>query len=622
MSETDLPTAHEDGAAPLSRDLLADVMLAATLGRKVRKLITTPAVAAIVVVPTASCAAAVKDALHRLADHLLVHCVTEVRHSRYGTELDVVELLANGRTLVGVTQNIELLPVQLRHAAEMTLELVQPDVSMVRRVIRKVTGSIARGLDASDIAGRTLGEIAAAIRAGSTALECVTRLCRRPAIPVPLAGNSAPPLERLPLFGDARIWAGEMQDEFAHRRAGSVVGPVEGTLLHGAAGTGKTLLAAALAQSAGVPFLATSVGEWFRSDGHLDAVLRQAQYFFDSLAELDVAVGLIDEIDAIPDRTRLANGQNREYWNVLTDAILLMLTRAVERSRGLLIIGATNHMHRIDDALKRPGRLGRHVEVRPPETPAEFEALLTYYLGGELPPAELQLAATQVGRTTPAMVAAWANTARGAARRQNRPITLSDLLTAMLPPDRRTAAERQGTAIHEAAHAVCAAALGLVVERVSILEGEGKVGLTKIAPASNTPTLAQIEDHIVAILAGRAGDVLLGHGADAGARSDLALATQLLTATRTTYGLRDTLASRGDEEAVNTLLRADSRLLATVEADLDRLMRRTMEVVSARADDIRIVADALLARSVLLGADIAQIVPSTASTDERAGGAS
>src|SRR5690242_5005564 len=111
MSETDLPTAHENGAAPLSRDLLADAMLAATLGRKVRKLITTPAIAAIVVVPTASCAAAVKDALHRLADHLLVHCVTEVRHSRYGTELDVVELLANGRTLVGVTPNIELMPV-------------------------------------------------------------------------------------------------------------------------------------------------------------------------------------------------------------------------------------------------------------------------------------------------------------------------------------------------------------------------------------------------------------------------------------------------------------------------------------------------------------------------------
>ena len=65
MSEIEFPTAPEDGATLLSRDLLADAMLAATLGRKSRKLINTPAVAAIVVVPTASCAAAVKDALHR-----------------------------------------------------------------------------------------------------------------------------------------------------------------------------------------------------------------------------------------------------------------------------------------------------------------------------------------------------------------------------------------------------------------------------------------------------------------------------------------------------------------------------------------------------------------------------
>src|SRR5687768_84334 len=104
MSEIDTLNAADE--KPLSLDLLADAMLAATLGRKSRKLINTPAVAAIVLVPTASRAAAVKDALHRLADHLLVHSVIESRRNRYGTELDVVGLLAGGRTLVGVTQDI------------------------------------------------------------------------------------------------------------------------------------------------------------------------------------------------------------------------------------------------------------------------------------------------------------------------------------------------------------------------------------------------------------------------------------------------------------------------------------------------------------------------------------
>ena len=611
-------------AKKTARELLANALLGKVVGRRGRRLLSKSiGPVAIVVVPAAAYAEPVKQALRGLNAAAWVQTITEKKKSTiYAVDHELESYMDKGRPLVVITQDLGLVPSVVLAGADLHLRVYPPDAKIVRQVIKRITGGRGRDLTDADTQQKTFGEIAAAIRSGSTAAECVARLKRTPARPSGGEGeeNKALGLDVLPVFGEAKLWTVEVLVDIERMRRGEI-GPsdVESVLLYGPPGTGKTLLASALAKTANLPFFATSVASWFtQSDGHLDGVLKQAEAFFQTLLGNAPCVGLLDELEALPDRATL-DSRHREWWNSVVTGVMLMVSRLREAGKGVVLIGATNYLDRVDGALKRPGRIGRHILVRPPETEEEVAELIKFYAGNDLGEADVAYAAKLAGNTTPAAVEAWMKAARRAAREAERVEVIDDLISQIAPPDTRSERELFSCALHEAAHAVAALELGFELKSVSVIVEGNAGGQTLSRGKANMPTLADVENRVVMTLAGRAADQLLSGDADVGSMSDLEIATRVLVAARVSHGLRDSLVYRADEASFETLLRIDPLLLRQVDDDLTRLMQRTVALVQRRRGDIIALAEALVKRRFVSGTEAAAIVGHRASAGAAAG---
>ena len=407
----------------------------------------------------------------------------------------IIAHLAFGRSVVLITQDMSLVPPVVSAALDLTLVIEPPTAKHVRRVINLVTGGAARGLADADLAGWTFEQIVATIRPGSTARECVNRLKRERAVPNVTANDGTPDLGILPLFGPAKNWADEALRELERQRSGEIaLADIENVLLYGPPGTGKTLLAKSFAKTANLPFVATSMAAWFtESDGHLDGVLRQAEAFFQTLLDAAPCVGLMDEIEALPNRATM-NPQHREWWSGLVTGILLSVTKITEAKRGVILIGATNYRDQVDTALLRPGRLGRHVLVRPAESEDEVALLLRFHVGTDLTADEISRAAAAAGIPTAAEVECWVKAARRSAGAAERALAIDDLLRHMSQGDERTPAELYECALHEAGHAVAAIAMRFDLRSVSIIARGQSGGVTRWTAGQLFQNLGHVED--------------------------------------------------------------------------------------------------------------------------------
>jgi len=588
-----------------AQTLLVEAVLDAAVTGRLRRRLDARGVVAIIVVPDITWVTATRAHLDGRYPHDVVVSITE-KPKRYGSATDFRSAYGLGRTVMAVTQDPALLPEELTTAADLTIRLAAPDANVIRRVINRVTGGRARGLGDADLAGRSLSDLVAAIRPYSSAARCVARL-RAPRTSL-TATSTSPDLSVLPLFGEARVWASQALHEAGRLMRGEISSrDIEATLLYGPPGTGKTVLAGALARSAGMAFVSTSVADWFvQSDGGLGGVLRKGDAFFQQVLANAPAVGFLDEIDALPDRATL-EPDRREWWQSVVTGVMLMVTRTLASDKKIMLVAATNHPDHLDAALKRPGRFGRHVRVRPAETEEEVAAILAYHLRDDLDADAVARLAAVAGIPTAAEVEGWVKAARGVARAADRPLSAADVLAQLAPEsDDRSADELRLTALHEAAHAVAALHFGFELKRVTIT-GRGAIGgSTTWRPTGNVTRLDSIENQAVVTLAGRAADVVLGGSADGGAVADLTAVTTLLVTADASLGLRDTLVSRGAEVA--TLLRSDPALLRRTDEHLKRLLARATALVGSRRTEIGALADALLARRILSGSDVKAIL--------------
>ncbi|MFJ5488980.1 AAA family ATPase, partial [Hansschlegelia beijingensis] len=160
---------------------------------------------------------------------------------------------------------------------------------------------------------------------------------------------------------------------------------------------------------------------------------------------------------------------------------------------------------------------------------------------------------------------------------------------------------RRAIALHEAAHAVVGLTLGRKLLSVSIVSRGSTGGVTTFAADTGVLSRDDIERDVRTTLAGRAADVLFSGGATTGATSDLRHATALVTAIHASFGLADTLLSRLPPERAEEALALDAELRRIVSKDLDRLMRETMELVSAGEAEVRALAELLLEQRCLIG---------------------
>lgn len=325
----------------------------------------------------------------------------------------------------------------------------------------------------------------------------------------------------------------------------------KGVLLIGAPGTGKTLLARAVAGEAGVPFFSMSASEFVEMIVGVGAA--RVRDLFKQAREKAPAIIFIDELDSIGRaRGTVALGGSSEQEQTLNQILTEM--DGFTGREGIIVLAATNQPEVLDKALLRPGRFDRRVVVNLPDRNGR-EAILKVHTR-KVPLAD-SVSLSEIASATPGLSGADLRNlvneaALLAARREQDSVRQKDFMDALekivLGPERAlllSPQDRERIAYHEGGHAI----LGLVVpgadpvHRVTIVPRGQALGVTYQRPDSdryNYPE-AYLRARIIGILGGRAAEEIVYGTKTTGAESDIEQATNLARLMVTRWGMSDRL---------------------------------------------------------------------------------
>lgn len=427
-------------------------------------------------------------------------------------------------------------------------------------------------------------------------------------------------------LGEARRVVEDLITDLGEALAGRVAWDDvdRGMLLVGPPGTGKTMLARVIARECGVRFVNARIGDWMTGDANLGVVIQAMQQTFADARQYAPCILFLDEIDSLGNRQHF--GGRNESWDVAFLTAVLEQLQGFEATRGVFVIGATNHEEQVDPALRRAGRLDRVVRLEYPMV-TDLAQILDQYLApyratGRVD-ADVDVAAlgAVMAGSSGAQVAHHVRDAARRARRDGTPIATRHLLAAATHSPRRpipsqalTPAELERTAYHEAGHAVAqllARHLPFQLSVVSIVErGDGTLGFAGFVPGDTVGwTVAHYRDHLRLLLAGRAAEELrygpaeVSTGAGgASDRSDLAVATAVATRMLCEASLHDRgVGAWRRKPATGEDVTLVCGLLDHGYDDCRRLLRSQWRAVEA-------LAERLLADRQVLGSEAATIV--------------
>ena len=371
-----------------------------------------------------------------------------------------------------------------------------------------------------------------------------------------------------------------------------------GVLLAGAPGTGKTLLARAVAGEADVPFFSIAASEFVEAIVGVGAA--RVRDLFKDAKENAPAIVFIDELDAVG-RSRTSgiagfSGGNDEREQTLNQILTEM--DGFDSATSVIVIGATNRPDVLDQALLRPGRFDRRVAVQPPDR-AGREAILRVHTRGVPLGPDVDLA--RIAATTPGMVGAdLANlvneAALTAARRAHEVVQEEDFTDALerilLGAERRVMlsdADRRRTAYHEAGHAI----VGMLtpgadpVRKVSIIPRGMSLGVTFSAPDADRFNYLEPEilAKIKSALGGRAAEEIVFGEISTGAESDIEQLTALARQMVGRWGMSDAIGpvSVISRDGSGPFLPGASEVSAETQKLLDEEIRR---IVAEAHDEV------------------------------------
>ena len=393
----------------------------------------------------------------------------------------------------------------------------------------------------------------------------------------------------------------------AYRRMGAKM--PRGVLLAGAPGTGKTLLARAVAGEAGVPFFSASASEFIEMIVGVGA--SRVRELFAEARKVAPSIIFIDEIDTIGRARAGGSGMGGHDEREQTLNQILTEMDGFSGSEGVIVIAATNRADVLDPALTRPGRFDRVVNVSPPDR-AGREAILEIHTR-EIPLApDVDLG--QIARTTPGMTGAeLANLANEGAllavKRKQSQVTRSDLSEALekvqLGAERPLVMpeeERRRTAYHESGHAL----LGMLqpgadpVRKVTIVPRGRALGVTLSTPDADRYAYTEeyLRGRIIGALGGMAAEHVVFDVVTTGAENDLEQVTNIARGMVARWGMSERVgrlsALPGDAQQAYGLSAAPETL-DTIEHEMRRIVDECYEEACGKLRAHRAQLDALAA---------------------------
>jgi len=405
----------------------------------------------------------------------------------------------------------------------------------------------------------------------------------------------------------------------------------KGVLLVGAPGTGKTLLAKAIAGEAGVPFFSMSAAEFVEMIVGVGAA--RVRDLFKQARENAPAIVFIDELDAIGRaRGQVAIGGSSEQEQTLNQILTEM--DGFSGREGIIVLAATNQPDVLDKALLRPGRFDRRVVVNLPDKTGR-EAILKVHTRNV--PLAKDTSLAEIAATTPGFSGADIRNlvneaALLAARRGQDDVRQKDFLDALekivLGPERPlllSRADKERIAYHEGGHAI----LGLVVpgadpvNRVTIVPRGQALGVTYQRPDSdryNYPE-AYLRARIVGMLGGRAAEEIVYGTKTTGAESDIEQATALARQMVTRWGMSDRLGLVQLAPRENPYLNGpggyggarpfSEETAEAIDAEVRKIIGESHEqakrLLTAHRKQLDLLAEALVARETLNEKEILEI---------------
>lgn len=400
--------------------------------------------------------------------------------------------------------------------------------------------------------------------------------------------------------------------------------PPKGALLVGPPGTGKTLIAKATAHESGLPFYSISGSDFVEMFAGLGP--RRVRKLFKKARETGGII-FIDEIDAAGQkRGSMGNGgDSSERENVI--AAMLTEMDGFESRDNVLVIAATNRPETLDEALLRPGRLDRQIQMPLPDIKGREQILAVHTKGKPMDPSiDWNQIASHTAGMSGAELAFMVNEAcMNAARRDHEMVTLKDVQdatnTAALGRSRDSAfmndTDRELTAYHEAGHAT----VGLLLSRdsedktvrpnfITVIPRGAAGGMTRLTNSeSNYMRKSTARAFLAVAMGGRAAEMQRfgDEHYTSGAHGDLNAATSLATEMVLKFGMSDE----------QRLIAMDDRAIQMSQGKHDPLIQKEIERGLAKAKELlasdegqrlmKAIAEELLVKETLHEAEIEQI---------------